>query len=154
MILKMKKLANNNSGFTLAELLIATVLMAVIFTGVLMTILKCMELTDIARNSSAAVVAAKNKMMEIENTSYASIVGTYHNVPFTVDGFNAKGVSYATSASQLITITAAVCWKQPNGRVFGEDSDLDGVLDAGEDRNGNGRIDSVVQVTTTKNALP
>ena len=152
--MKSKALKNNDRGFTLPELLMATVLMAVIFVGVLLTILKCLELTDIARVSSAAVIAAKNKMMEVENTPYGSIVANYHNVPFDVSGFNGKGVTYATSASQAITITAVVCWKQPNGRVFGEDTNLNGAVNAGEDSNGNGRLDSIVQVTTIKNALP
>ena len=152
--MKRKALQNDSRGFSLPELLMATVLMAVIFVGVLLTILKCLELTDIARVSAAAVVEAKNKMMEIENTPYNSIVATYHDVPFDVAGFNGKGVSYATSVSQAITITVVVCWKQPNGRVFGEDTNLNGVLNVGEDRNGNGRLDSIVQITTMKNALP
>lgn len=153
MILKMKKLMNNKSGFTLAELLMATVLMAVIFTGVLITILKCMELTDIARNSSSAVLAAKNKMAEIENTTYGSILANYNNVPFDISGFPGKGVTYVTSSANMLTITVVICWKQPNGRVFGEDTNLNGVLNTGEDRNGNAKLDSIVQITTTKNGL-
>jgi hypothetical protein len=30
--------------------------------------------------------------------------------------------------------------------VYGEDKDLDGVLDAGEDLNGNGKLDAPVQI--------
>ena len=131
----------------------ATVLMAVIFAGVLLTILKSMELTDIARNSSNAVLAAKNKMTEIENTPFANVVTNYNNVSFDITGLNGKGVSYITSAANLVTVTVVICWKQPNGRVFGEDTNLNGVLNGGEDRNGNGSLDSIVQITTTKNGL-
>ena len=150
--MKRKAFKNDFRGFTLPELLIATVLMAVIFTGVLLTILKCMELSDIARNSSTAVLAAKSKMAEIENTAYSQIFANYNNVSFNINGLtNAKGVTYVNNSTpNILTITMVICWKQPNGRVFGEDKNLNGQLDAGEDKNGNGKLDSVVQLTTVK----
>jgi hypothetical protein len=49
--------------------------------------------------------------------------------------------------TDLLELTVSVCWKQ-KGRVIGEDKDLDGVLDSGEDANGNGMIDSSVELKT------
>jgi prepilin-type N-terminal cleavage/methylation domain-containing protein len=143
---------NCQAGFTLPELLMATILMAVIFVGVLLAILKSIELSDIAKNSSTAVLAAKSKMAEIENTTFSQIYTTYNNVTFNVSGFNnAKGVTYINNSNpNILTITTVICWKQPNGRVFGEDKNLNGQLDAGEDKNGNGKLDSIVTLTTVK----
>jgi hypothetical protein len=49
----------------------------------------------------------------------------------------------------LLEITISVCWRQ-GGRVMGEDTDLDGNLDAGEDKSSplNGIIDSPVELVT------
>ncbi len=44
----------------------------------------------------------------------------------------------------LVTVT--FCWRQSNGRLMGEDSNLNGALNTGEDVNGNGTIDSPVQL--------
>ena len=141
----------SEAGFSLPELLIATVLLSVIFIGVLLTMLKCIELDDIARNSSAAVIAAKSKMAAIDNTAFAQIYANFNNVAFNVTGFNGKGVTYVNNATpSILTITTVVCWKQPNGRMFGEDTNLNGQLNTGEDRNGNGTLDSRVQFTTVK----
>jgi len=47
----------------------------------------------------------------------------------------------------LLQATVSVCWRQKN-RVIGEDKNLNGALDAGEDANGNKIIDSPVELTT------
>ena len=52
------------------------------------------------------------------------------------------------SNPDLLHVSVVFCWKQPNGRVLGEDKDLDGQLDVGEDMNSNGRLDSIVQIET------
>ena len=150
--MRKRVLKNNSSGFTLPELLMATVLMAAIFTGALLTILKCMELSDIARNSSIAVLSAKSKMAEIENTNYTQIYTTYNNVSFNITGLtNAKGVTYVNNSTpNILVITVVICWKQPNGRVFGEDQNFNGAVNAGEDKNANGQLDSIVQLRTVK----
>ena len=59
-----------------------------------------------------------------------------------------RGVVYVDDTDpELLRVTISVCWNQKN-RIFGEDKNLNGVLDAGEDKNNNGIIDSPVQIIT------
>lgn len=46
--------------------------------------------------------------------------------------------------ANLADVTLVVCYRGKNGQVIGEDKDFDGILDAGEDSNPNGRIDSPI----------
>ena len=91
----------------------------------------------------------KARMETIRNEDFGNLVTNYHGVTFTEANFNGIGVSYVdTSDPDLYQITVSFCFATKNGRVIGEDDDLDGNLDAGEDDNGNGIIDSPVQLVT------
>jgi len=140
-----------NKGFTLAELMVATFVMVVGFVGLLTTFIRCIELNEISRNSSIAVAAVKTQMEQIKNTNPpANMIAAFNAVPFAVNGLTGMGVSYVnnTTDPNLYEITVTVCWQQKNGRIFGEDTNLNGVLNAGEDANANGILDSAVQVVT------
>jgi hypothetical protein len=47
----------------------------------------------------------------------------------------------------LLDIVVSACWTSFDRRI-GEDQDCDGIMDAGEDRNGNGWLDSPAMVST------
>ena len=145
------KLRYQNNAFTLTELLVATLLLACLFSGVMVTFFRCLELSEVSNNSTTAVLAAKSKLSEIENTDFSQISANYNNVSFNVADVNAKGVTYVTATSaDVLTISVVICWKQSNGRVYGEDNNLNGTLNTGEDKNGNGQLDSIVSLTTVK----
>ena len=140
-----------NRGFTLPELMISALILGVTFVGLLLTFVKCMELNELSRNSMTAVAAAKSKMEEIKNADLNQIYTSYNNVSFDVTGFssaNAKGVSYVNNSNpDLLLVTISVCWKQKNGRIIGEDANLNGAYNVGEDTiTANGTIDSPAQV--------
>lgn len=138
-----------HSGFTLIEVLVATMIFLLSISGVVYSYLKCMELTDIGRNVSTATQTVKNKMEDIKATSFADIYTTYHNTTFSVSGINGRGVIYVNNSTpSLLQIKIVFCFKQQNGRLFGEDTNLNGVLNTGEDKNGNGQLDSYVQTVT------
>lgn len=140
---------HKTKAFSLPELLVASAIMLSIFAGTMAAIMKCMELAEMTRNSSMAVMALKNKVMEVEDADFAQVFNTYHNVSFTIPDINGIGVTYVDNTNaDLLEVTAVFSWRQQNGRTMGEDQDLDGQLDAGEDLNGNGRLDSLVEVTT------
>ena len=93
-------------------------------------------------------------MTEIDNASFTQILASYNNASFDIANINGKGIVYIDdSAPNILKITAVVSWKQGNGRIIGEDSNLNGQLDAGEDKNGNGSLDSLVQFVTLKYAI-
>jgi|SRR6185503_1846383 len=145
------KSLRNKSGFTLPEILIAVALLTVIFSGVILTYFRCMELNEISANTSTAVLAAKSKIAEMETTAFNSVDATYNNVPFAVTGLDGMGVSYVDDSTPgILTITTVVGWRQSNGRVFGEDTNLNGQLNGSEDLNGNNRLDSIVTFETQR----
>jgi len=138
------------AGFTLPELLIATLVFTISFAGILLGFLRCMELNELARHTSTAVNAVKSQIATIENTSFNQILANYNNATFSATDLNGIGVSYINSLdTDLLEVTITFCWQEKNGRVIGEDANLNGQLDAGEDQNSNGILDSPVKLTTS-----
>lgn len=141
----------DHKGFTLSELLIATVVFILTFVGILLSYLRCMELNEMAGNSSLAVAAVKSRMEDIKNTDFVNISSNYDRVAFSANGINGQGVSYVEDVvtdPKLLKVTISFSWKQKSGLLVGEDDDLDGQLDAGEDKNANNMLDSIAQVVS------
>lgn len=136
-------------GFALAEIMVSAVVMIIAFVGILLTYIKCQELNEISRNKSMATRAAKSRMEVIRNTDFTQLSANYHNVPFFDGNINGAGVSYVdTTDPDIFQITVSFSWQQKSGLVVGEDQNINGVLNAGEDADGNGMLDSIVQLTT------
>jgi len=151
----MKKIRHNkirgDKGFALAEVMVAAVVMILAFVGILITYVKCLELNEMSQNKSTATRAAKTRMEQINNSDFNQLFANFNNVAFFEPGLNGAGVSYINNADpDLVQITVSFCWRQKNGLLIGEDANLDGDLDAGEDINGNGMIDSTVQLVTSR----
>lgn len=137
-------------GFTLVELMIAATIFLLTFVGVLVSYLTCLDLAELSKNTSVAVHASKAKLETVKNTTFNQIKTTYNNISFTAAGINGRGVSYVDDTNpSLLKVTVSFCWKQPNGRIVGEDANLNGQLDGGEDKPPtNNMIDSPVQLIT------
>lgn len=139
----------NNKGFSLSELMIATLIFTFTFAGTIIVFFRCIELSEMARNSSTGINAAKSRLASIENTPFANILTAFNNTTFTAAGVNGIGITYVTSLdADLLRVTLVFCWREKNGRVMGEDTNINGALNAGEDANGNGVLDSPVEMTT------
>ena len=140
----------NHQAFTLVELMIAVAVFLLAFIGILISYLTCLDLNEMSRNTSMAVHACKARLEAIQNTPFNQMKATYNGSTFTVSGLAGRGVSYVDDTNaRLLQITVSVAWKQPTGRIIGEDIDLDGQLDGGEDKNGNGMLDSPVKIVTS-----
>ncbi len=140
----------NIDGLTLVELTFAAVLMILTFVGVLSTYIQCSNLTEISRESSTAMLAAKSRMEEIRNSTFAGLDGFHNTFVLDSGGIDGSVVSYVDLTSTRVKqITISVSYVMKNGRIIGEDTNLDGDLDAGEDQNANGRIDSPIQLITS-----
>jgi hypothetical protein len=50
--------------------------------------------------------------------------------------------------AEMIEVVVSVSWQDRNGRIMGEDLDLDGTLDGGEDTNSDGELSSPVSLRT------
>ena len=148
-----RKCVRNRQGVTLPELLVAVFILAIAFVGTLLTYVKCIELNELSRNATIALAAAKNKMIEIQNipsNQFDQIIGNYNGVSFTTPNFDGRGVTYVSSTNtDLLKVTVSLCWRQKNGRMLGEDQNLSGTINAGEDLNGNGILDSPIELVTS-----
>lgn len=140
---------NNKAGFSLAELMIASLILMIVLTGMLVAFVKIMELNELSRNMSIAVSASKSRMELIRNTPKAQLSATYNGVTFTDNRLNGTGVSYVDETDPDLTqIIVSFSWRQKGGRIIGEDLNLSGAVNAGEDTNGNGILDSPVMLRT------
>lgn len=121
-----------------------------LFAGVMIGYVKCIEYNNLSSNTSAAILAVKNKITEIENTPFAQIVSLYDDATFTVAGLDGIGVSYIDpSVANILKVKTVFCWQERNGRVIGEDANQNGQWDSGEDTIvNNNELDSIVQLTT------
>jgi len=148
--LKQKRfLKSTAKGFSLAELIVAAAIMSVVFAGILMSYVRCMELNEASQNKSMAVKAARSQMELIRGSNYNTLVANFNGVPFNVTGFVGRGVSYVTVLDAKNTrVIVSLSWQQKNGRVYGEDKNLNGVLNAGEDANADVMLNSPVDITT------
>ncbi len=140
---------------SLVELMAAVCIVLIAIVGILYAYMKAIELHSIARGAAVATHGVKNKIEEIKGAAHANIYSTYNNSTFTLPGItNGKGVVYVNNdIANLLVVKVVFCWKLEGGRVIGEDTNLNGVLDSGEDqrdRDGayNGKLDSYVQITT------
>ena len=82
--------------------------------------------------SSFGVVVFDNKMW---------VMGGY-------DGSYLNDVWYSSGYRRLFKIKITCSWQEREGRVIGEDKNLNGQLDTGEDTNGNGELDSPLQIVS------
>jgi len=143
------KILKTSSGFSLAELLVAAMIMAVALIALLGGYVTCLELVKLATNTSLALEACQAKMEEIVAEDIDLIKLNFDQIAFDPAGLNGKGVSYIDDTNpDLIKISIFVSWQQKPDKVIGEDSDLDGQIDGGEDANLNNMLDSPAEVTT------
>jgi len=134
-------------GFTLPELMVAAMVTVIAFMGILYTYARYLELDELSRNTAIALQTSQNKIEAIKNTQFDQIVATFNNQTFTSSGINGRGVVTIDATNpKLMLVTVTFSWKQTNNRMMGEDTNLNGVLNTGEDKNGNGLMDSPVQL--------
>lgn len=137
------------SGFTLMELMLAAAVLIIAISGLVAAFIGCYVLNETAKNLTLATMGAQEKLEEIRNHNFGKIYSDYNGTTFDVTGIDAEGrVDVDNADADLLKIAVTICWRQVGGRIVGEDLNLDGDLDAGEDSNGNGQLDSPAQIVT------
>ena len=148
-------IAADKKGVTLIEILVALFILVIGILGTLQLFSYCAYLAEMSGNTNYMIDQAQSKIDEMRSTSFTLIVTNYASGGTPGDTFaltnpTAKGVIIIdSSTADLLQVEINVSWKnERNDRIIGEDLDLDGVLDAGEDVNGNGKLDSPVKLIT------
>lgn len=151
---KDSSLCRSNKGFTLIEMVFSFGILAIVISGLLSAFVNGSRLARHAGEASIAMTQAQMKLEEIKNHPYSLITTDYVSMGTpgpTFSLINATGmglVSISTANSEYLEVDVKVSWQDDAGRIIGEDLDLDGVLDDGEDANGNGELDSPLTLTT------
>ena len=148
-------IAVDKKGLTLIEILIAMFVLVIGILGTLQLFSYCAYLSEMSGNTNTVIDQAQSKIDEMRSSSFSLIAtnygagGTPGNT-FALTNPTGKGViTLDSSTADLLQVEINVSWKnERNDRIIGEDLDLDGVLDAGEDVNGNGKLDSPVKLIT------
>ncbi|MEW6170402.1 MAG: prepilin-type N-terminal cleavage/methylation domain-containing protein [Candidatus Omnitrophota bacterium] len=148
--LKNRNRQQSLKGFTLIEVMMALAILAFCLTGMLLTYIGLLALSETSRNLSLAVNVAQTKVEELRNQPFDSLVN-FNGTTFDVPGFaagSAKGRIEVTDTdyADLKQVRIVSCWRQRGGRLIGEDVNLNGVLNDGEDQNGNNILDSPSEV--------
>lgn len=139
-----------NRGFGLAEILLAVAILVFALCGILAMHTTCLVLMATSKNVNIATNAAQGLIEEIRSAPFAQIIDDYNGLNFIVNNIpSSRGVVYVDDTNpDLLEVTISVCWKQGN-RIIGEDTNLNGVLNAGEDKSPyNQIIDSPVELVT------
>lgn len=143
-----------SAGFTLVELLLAVVILGFTLAGLIQVFIRCSALSELSRNKTTAMSEIQGKMEEIRNHAFSTIATAYASGGTPGDTFDlsqltGKGIIYIDSSNaSLLEIKVVACWQDKYDRIVGEDLDLDGVLDTGEDADGNGEISSPATLIT------
>ncbi len=147
--MKVKKRIPFVKSFSLAEVLLGIIILIVVISATLITYINCFILIDTIKNINIATTAAQGIIEEMRSGIFKELVNNYNGLNFVVNDIpESMGTVYINNSNQeFLEVTVSVCWKQRN-RIIGEDTNLNGSLDAGEDLNNNGIIDSPAQLTT------
>ena len=137
----------SKKSFTLVEVLIATVIVAIALCGILASYVGCFELLSTTKNVNIAINAIEGLLEDIRNTTFTQIYDTYADLNFTVNNMPAnRGVVFIDDTDpEMLKVTISVCWRQKT-RTFGEDINLNGVIDGTETASVPGVISSPAQL--------
>lgn len=163
----------SDKGFTLIELLLAFSILVFCLCGILLTHIQMFILSDLSRDLTLATNAMQAKMEEIKKVNFdclfistptpcaspASVCPCVcNNACFShQETFNLEGIAEGKGRIEIETVTGYTDLKRirlvasfkSRGRLIGEDKNLDGDLDTGEDTLiANNRLDSPVEVVT------
>ncbi|MFH0940583.1 MAG: type II secretion system protein [Candidatus Omnitrophota bacterium] len=143
------RLRLKGKGFTLLELMIASGVLVIVLTGLLSAYISCLEMNETTKNSNLALGAVQEELENLRKAPFQTLNTTY---TFYATGplanFSLGRVAIdKTTNSSFYRVDAGMCWKQRNSRVIGECIDNNGTL-VFNDTNGNGILDSPVQLTT------
>jgi hypothetical protein len=148
------------------ELMFASFIMLIAFTGILALYINCINLSELSKNTTIAVNAAQAKIEEIRNYPFDTITvygpggsrGNAFTIPNWLSSSNHQGAIERTEivATQLYEFRVTVSWRERSGRIIGEDKNFDGdCQDSGEDTSpANGQCDSPSKVVTLISRRP
>ncbi|MFH1201427.1 MAG: prepilin-type N-terminal cleavage/methylation domain-containing protein [Candidatus Omnitrophota bacterium] len=145
---------NLKKGISLLEILIAVSILAIVAVTFLQGFIGCIKLSSMLKESLYALSSVQAKIEEIRNHNFLDIYNYYSGIgrTFKISGLNSQDnmgtVLVDNTNPNLLKVIVLVCWRHMDGRIIGEDGNLDGILQLQEDLNNNTKIDSPVSLAT------
>ena len=159
------KNAEAKAGFTLVEVMIATLILTIALGGLLHAFSACLILNENSRNLSLALNGAQDVIEQIRNSNFANIMNFNNppNNPFQL-GSNwflsnndhigiievindGSDIPAGITNANLLQVRVVICWRQQGGRIIGEAIDVAGAL-VSNDLDGDGKIESPAELIT------
>lgn len=159
---------SRHRGMTLIEVLIAVFILFTISTAALVIFPPLFEGRNVSAQMIRAFEAAQKELETIKQMPFATLTDSQHaydpglgETP-RINTFVPEGVAEQSTGfyyvekmhdklgatlDDLVKVDVVVCFRSSE-RVVGEDSNLSFSIDQGEDLNGNGKVDSVVTLST------
>lgn len=144
----------SSRAFSLVELMLAIAILTVGILGLLASYINILTLNETSRKFNLVINALQAQEELLRNENFDNLLGYNGNI-FDITGFaagDAKGriEATATDYGDLVRIRIVASYRTKEGRIIGEDRNLNGSLDAllGEDANGNGILDSPAEIVT------
>lgn len=148
----------SEKAFSLVEVLVASAVLAFAFAGMLATYISLFALSDISEKYLMANNALQTEMEKIRLMNFSDIIslnGTTFSVAGIASGDSAGRIevtdySLRTSPKETLRkVRIVVCFRHKGQIIVGEDKNLNGRLDFGEDVSPyNGRLDSPVEAVS------
>ena len=109
----------NQGGYTLVEVMISALILAVVIVGIMQLYIYTSVLAELAGDKITALNEAQSKMDEIRNTNFSSISTTYpsgttFSLPSQLTGNGT--ITLDASNSDLYGVTITVTWTNQKGR--------------------------------------
>jgi len=114
---------SNYKAFTLAELMVAVFILAMVLTSFLNVMVASSTLSVGSNNMSSALTSAQSKAEEIRNSDYSSIVSTYNAQAFNpTEPTGSTGTITvqeigADVADELLQVDIVMSWQNRDGRA-------------------------------------
>ncbi|NQT96077.1 MAG: hypothetical protein HQ572_06455 [Candidatus Omnitrophica bacterium] len=138
------------AGLTLVELTIAIAIFVIAACGIVSLFISCATFTDSAGNITRMTNVARQELEDNVRSANFATLNTYSQLPPNVPPRTSLAcyVQNHPTVNDIKQVIIVVCYEEKSNRVLGEDQNLNGVLDGGEDSDGNGRLSSLCEVAT------
>ena len=109
----MRRLRNNNSGFTLMEVLVAMLILSVGLLGMAALVTGIINSNKLSNRISTATVLAQDKMEDIKRIGYSAGNETRAFLSSPYDNYEREvtGLDVESPAANMKTVTVTVYWE-------------------------------------------
>ena len=143
------------SGVSLVEILVAGFILAFVIVLIIKGMTYNSSIIDRNLQITLALSQAETVMERLRNHEYKSITNDFgangmYGPVFSLNGIDGIGaVNLNNINDDLIQVDIIISWRDDiTGRILGEDKNLNGRLDGGEDTNNNGILNSPVSLSS------